>query len=118
MNPQDEISLFQDAVDARFGFLSALGFQVDDRESIGDRYGSVRFRSSGVVFEIGWDAYDGDIEAKLNGRNVWDMLVERGLWQRSGYQAAEVSGMKRGLDRLAAFLSSQPQVLRDVSQNN
>ena len=103
----DRIAEFHAAVNDRFGFLFERGFVVTDAQSLGDRYGSVAFHSPTVDIEIGWDAYDGCLDVDMNGKNVWYMLREAGVWNLPGYAGYALDSMKHGLDRIADFLKAR-----------
>ncbi len=106
MDAVGEIGTFHASVDDQFAFLTAHGFIVMKRTSIADHYGAVWFQAPHREIMISWDAYDGGLEATVNGRNLWEMLVESGDWPRPGYQASKVETMQRGLQRLARYLSA------------
>ena len=105
MDTFGEIATFHASVDDRFAFLAAHAFNVVKRTSIADRYGAVWFQAPHREIVISWDAYDGGLKATVNGRNLWEMLVESGDWPRPGYQASKVDTMQRGLEHLARYLS-------------
>ncbi len=108
MGAENEIAKFHASVDDRFGFLAAHGFDVVKRTTIADRYGSILFKGPYGEIAISWDAYDGGLEATLNGANVWEILVASGDWERPGYQGSTVEAIQRGLDRIARYLSAHP----------
>jgi hypothetical protein len=112
METENRLAAFQRSVDERFlPFLTERGYSVVERTSITDRYGAVRFKSAKSEVNISWDTYDGDIEASVNGCDLWKMLAASGDWARNGYQGFAVEAMERGLDRLAQFLYSHPETL-------
>ena len=112
MATTNRILAFHTSVDERFAFLAKCGLSLAERRSVGDRYGAVRFNSPYTDVAISWDAYDGNLEATINEQDVWDMLVDNGEWRGRGYQGFAVDAMQHGLDRIAKFLSSRPELLR------
>lgn len=115
MQNQGRIPQFHSAVDERFAFLLTLGFRLADRASYGDRFGRVQFTSGAVELHLSWDAYDGTLEATLNGTNLWPIVTAQGLWDAGrfsdGYAGAAIESMQHGLDRIVTLLQAHPEML-------
>lgn len=112
---RDRIPQFHAAVDERFLFLLNQGFRVAYRASYGDRGGQVRFGRGSAQITLVWEAYSGELEAKLDGTNLWPLVVAEGLWDagRHGavYMGYAIEAMQHGLDRIAAVLKAHPELL-------
>jgi hypothetical protein len=106
MDERGEIATFHASVDSQFAFLASHDFDVAVRTSITDRFGAVCFHGPHGEIVISWDAYDGGLEVTVNGRNLWEMLVESSDWHLPGYQASTIETMQRGLERVARYLSA------------
>jgi hypothetical protein len=115
VEPQRRIPQFHAAVDERFAFLVNQGFRVADRESVGDRWGRVRFERLNTKLETSWDAYSGELEAELNGADLWPLVVVEGLWDAGRYQREymgyAIEAMHHGLDRIATLIKAHPEML-------
>lgn len=94
METNKRVSAFHAAVGKNFSFLSGFGYRLVERKTIADRYGSNRFVSEDGDVIFSWDAYDGNLEASIDGHNLWDVLRANGEWDRSGYQAYAVPSMQ------------------------
>jgi hypothetical protein len=112
---QDRIRQFHAAVDERFLFLLNQGFRVADRASSTDRWAQVRFERGSTQLVLGWEAYSGELESKLDGANLWPLVVAEGLWDagrhQSVYMGYAVEAMQHGLDRIATVLKAHPELL-------
>jgi hypothetical protein len=117
---QGRILQFHAAVDERFAFLLTEGFRPADRGSYSDRFGRVEFRSDAVKLYLSWDAYDGCLEAKLHGTNLWPFVTAEGLWDSGRYfpvyAGAAVESMQHGLDRIVTLLRAHPEMLQAPSE--
>jgi len=64
---------------------------------------------------VSWDAYSGELEAELDGTNLWPMVTAAGLWdagrKRVVYMGYAIEAMQHGLDRIATLLKARPQLL-------
>lgn len=115
MISRDRIPQFHAAVDERFAFLLNKGFRVANRASFADRWAQVQFEKGSVQLVLGWEAYSGELEAKLNGINMWPLVVAEGLWDagrhQSVYMGYAIEAMQHGLERIAALLKAHPHLL-------
>ena len=114
--PESRIPQFHAAVDERFAFLVDQGFRVADRTTYADRWGRVQLERDGTQVDLSWDAFaGGELEAKLDGTNLWPFVVAEGLWDpgrhQSVYMGFAIEAMQHGLDRIAALLKSHPEML-------
>lgn len=114
--PESRIPQFHAAVDERFAFLLDQGFRVADRASYADRFGRVQFEKGATQVYLSWDAFaGGELEAKLDGANLWPLVVAEGLWDagrhQSVYMGYAIEAMQHGLDRIAALFKAHPEML-------
>jgi len=91
------------------------GFRVTDRASYADRWGRVQFDRGSTRIDLSWDASDGELETKLDGANLWPLVVAEGLWDagrhQSVYAGYAIEATQHGLDRIAALLKAHPEML-------
>ena len=114
--PESRIPQFHAAIDERFTFLLNQGFRVADRTTYADRWGRVQFERESTKVYLSWDAFaGGELEATLDGANLWPLVVAEGLWDagrhQSVYMGYAIEAMQHGLDRIAALLRAHPEML-------
>ena len=75
----------------------------------------MQFGTGGIQIYLSWDAYSGELEAKIDGTNLWPMVTAEGLWDagrhQSVYAGYAIEAMKHGLDRIASLLNAHPEML-------
>ena len=114
MEPSSRITAFYTSVKERFAFLHAYGYRISEADTYNDRYGMVRIDGPGPAsIIISWDSFDTSLEAKLGTRDLWAMLADEGRWYTGRiYEAYSVVSMQHGLDRLAGYFRSHPDLLQ------